>query len=292
MSQDGRPDLIYEKFPKGHYAIFTRNRPERLNSMGGNMTRLMNEAMQDFATDSNMSVGIITGVGRSYSSGADLRDAAEKGVRATEVERQFAAGEIDSVERGRLIAEIGPFVGSGGGLARYGRTQSSLADLNKPFIAAVNGIAVAGGCENAMDCDIRICTPESYFGLYEVKRGFMPGSGIYWAPRLMPMGEGLYMLLTGDNLTAQRAKEIGFVHEVVERDRLLPRAVEIAEMIGANAPLAIQGVKAMAQFWRQFGLGQQQQLAEWASKYINLSEDAKEGPRAFAEKRAPVWKGA
>ncbi|MSQ40099.1 MAG: hypothetical protein EXR55_00230 [Dehalococcoidia bacterium] len=290
MSQDGRPDLIYEKFPKGHYAIFTRNRPERLNAMGSEGGRLMNEAMQDFATDSNMSVGIITGVGRAFSAGGDLRETAEKNTKADDVERRFKAGEISTDERGRLLAEIGPI--TGGTLSRYGRTASNLADLNKPFIAAVNGIAVAGGCENAMDCDIRICTPEAYFGLYEIKRGFMPGSGIYWAPRLMPMGEGLYMLLTGDNLTAQRAKEIGFVHEVVERDRLLPRAIEIAEMIGANAPLAVQGVKAMAQFWRQFGLGQQQQLAEWASRYIGTSEDAKEGPRAFAEKRAPVWKGA
>ena len=292
MAEDGRPDLIYEKFPEGHYAIFTRNRPERLNSSGGDMSRLMNEALADFASDNNMSVGIITGVGRAYSAGADLKEAAEKGVRAKEVERRFAAGEIGSEERGRLLAEIGSFVGSGGGLARFGRTSSSLSDLNKPFIAAVNGIAVAGGCENAMDCDIRICTPEAYFGLSEVKRGFMPGSGIYWAPRLMPMGEGLYMLLTGDTLSAQRAYEIGFVQEVVPQERLVARAVEIAEMIGANAPLAIQGVKALGQFWRQFGLTQQQQLAEWASRYINTSEDATEGPRAFAEKRAPVWKGA
>ena len=290
MSEDGRPDLIYEKFPEGHYAIFTRNRPERLNAMGGEGGRLMNEALADFASDNNMFVGIITGVGRAYSAGADLKETAEKNARADEVERRFAAGEIDSEEQGRLLAEIGPI--TGGTLSRFGRTSASLADLNKPFIAAVNGIAVAGGCENAMDCDIRICTPEAYFGLYEVKRGFMPGSGIYWAPRLMPMGEGLYMLLTGGNLTAQRAYEIGFVQEVVPQERLVARAVEIAEMIGSNAPLAIQGVKALGQFWRQFGLGQQQQLAEWASRYIGTSEDAREGPRAFAEKRAPVWKGA
>ena len=292
MSQDGRPDFIYEKFPDKHYAVMTRNRPERLNAMGGEGARLQQEALQDFARDNNMFVGIITGVGRAFSSGADLKDAAERGARAAEVERRFAAGQIDTVERGRLIAEIGPFVGSTGGLTRWGRPQTSLADLNKPFIAAVNGIAVAGGCENAMDCDIRICTPDAYFGLYEVKRGFMPGSGIYWAPRLMPMGEGLYMLLTGDNLTAQRAYEIGFVHEIVPKERLVQRAVEIAEMIASNAPLAVQGVKAMGQFWRQFGLGQQQQLAEWASRFINASEDSKEGPKAFAEKRAPIWKGA
>ena len=73
MSQDGRPDFIYEKFPKGHYAIFTRNRPERLNAMGGNVGRLMNEALADFASDNNMFVGIITGAGRAFCSGADLR---------------------------------------------------------------------------------------------------------------------------------------------------------------------------------------------------------------------------
>jgi len=291
MSEDGRPDLVYEKFPDDHYAIFTRNRPERLNAMGGDIPRLYNEALQDFAQDKNMFVGIITAVGRSFSAGADLKEAAEKGVRAKEVNRAFEAGEINSEELGERLAAIGSFVGSGGGITRWGKTDNNLSMMNKPFIAAVNGIAVAGGCENAMDCDIRICTPDSYFGLSEVKRGFMPGSGIYWGPRLMPMGDAMYMLLTGDTLSAKRALEIGFVQEIVPQEQLVARAVEIAEMIGNNAPLAVEGVKALAQYWRQFGYTQQQQLNEWASRYIATSEDAAEGPRAFAEKRAPVWKG-
>lgn len=282
------PDLLYEKNHQGHFATFTMNRPERLNAMGGDLSHLMNEAIADFINDDEMRVGIITGAGRAFSAGADLKETADKNARAAEVEARFQRKEISSDERGRLLAEIGPITG---GTLSAARAAASLSDYRKPFIAAVNGLAVAGGCERAMDCDIRICTPNAYFGLYEVKRGFMPGSGIHHAPRLMPFGEAMLMLLTAGNLSAERAYQLGFVQEIVEPDRLLPRAIEIAETIGGNAPLAVQGVKAMGQFWRQFAMSQSRQLAVSLSTYIATSEDVLEGPRAFAEKRAPVWQG-
>ena len=98
----------------------------------------------------------------------------------------------------------------------------------------------------------------------------------------MPYGEAMYMMLTGDTLSAEEAHRLGFVHDVLEPEALMPRAVEIAEMIGANAPLAVQGTKAVAQFWRRYGLEESYRLnAAWGQRVLN-SEDAREGPRAFA----------
>ena len=167
----------------------------------------------------------------------------------------------------------------------------SLAACPKPIIAAVNGLAIGGGCERSMDCDIRIASTEAYFGLYEVQRGIMAGYAIHHGARVMPFGELSYLLYTAKPLSAQEANRIGFVHEVVEPDQLLPRAVEIAQDIGKYAPLAVQGSKAIAQFWRQFAIGQSQQFGVYVNKVAIDSEDAKEGPRAFAEKRAPRLEG-
>ena len=287
------PDLLYEKHPEGHYAIFTMNRPERLNALGGDMSELFSRAIVDFTSDDEMHVGIITGTGRAFSAGGDQKETAERNAQVMEVEARFERGEITNEEREQEIIKIKPLTGNPKyqHLVTTREGSISLSDNRKPFIAAVNGLAVAGGCERAMDCDIRICTPEAYFGLYEIKRGFMPGSGTHAAPRTMPFGEAMYMLLTADNLKAQDAYRIGFVHEVVEQERLIPRAVEIAEMIGANAPLAVQGSKAMAQFYRKLMMRESQQLQDWISSVVYSSEDVIEGPRAFAEKRPPVWKG-
>ena len=284
-------ELEYEKTTEGHYAVFTMNRPHRLNAFGGDMTKLFREALQDFANDVEMRVGIITGIGRAFSAGGDQKETAEKNAQLAEIEARYHGGEITRDERDQEIRILEPITGNPEYASLVPPPAPRLSDLNKPFIAAINGIAVAGGCERAMDCDIRICTPDAYFGLYEIKRGFMPGTGTHNAPRLMPMGEAMYMLLTADNLTAENARRIGFVHEVVEQVRLLPRAIEIAAMIGANAPLAVEGVKTMAQFWRQFAMAQSELLQDWASRVVYASEDAVEGPRAFAEKRPPVWKG-
>ncbi|MSQ41092.1 MAG: enoyl-CoA hydratase [Dehalococcoidia bacterium] len=284
MSQDGRPDVIYEKFPKGHYAIFTMNRPERLNASGGDIPRLTDEALADFTADSNMYVGIITGVGRAFSAGMDLRDRADRDGQIAEANAKHQKGEITSEEKDKQVAAIT----LRGAFTR--KHPGTLSDNPKPFIAAVNGLAMGGGTERCCDCDIRIASRTSYFALSEVRRGIMPGSGIHWAPRLMPMGHAAMMLFAGQNMTAEEAWRIGFVQEVVEPDRLMPRAIEIAEQIGANAPLAVQGTKRMLQYWRQTGITGSYQLQQGINLLLNTTEDSKEGPRAFAEKREPVWK--
>ena len=256
------PDLIYEKFD--HYAILTMNRPERLNALGGDLRRLTTEAVADFEADPAMRVGILTGTGRAFSAGADLKEMNEQ--------NQSRDGQRDTM--GYNLEDSMPFSRS-----------------RKPFIAAINGLCIAGGLERALDCDIRIASTEAYFGLFEVKRGIMPGYAIHHLARMLPIGEALYIMLTADRIEPPDALRIGLVREVLEPDELIPRAVEIAEMIAANAPLAVEGTKFMAQQWRQLQIDESYRVGQWVSRAVLNSEDAKEGPQAFVEKRAPNWTG-
>jgi enoyl-CoA hydratase/carnithine racemase len=275
------PDLIYEKNPEGHYATFTMNRPERLNALGGQMGRDLDEALRDFNNDNSMFAGIVTGNGRAFCAGADLKEMTERNARVAEIRAKVESGEMTDEDARRELAPPG---GGGGGLGAFSTSP-------KPIIAAVNGLAIGGGCERSMDCDIRIASTEAYFGLYEVQRGIMAGFAVHHGARVMPFGELCYLLYSARPLSAQDAFRIGFVHEVVEPDDLLPKAIEIAQDIGRNAPLAVQGSKAIVQFWRQFAMTQSQQLGANVGRWVLNSEDSKEGPRAFAEKRAPNWLG-
>ena len=247
------PDLIYDK--RDHYAIFTYNRPERLNALGGELINQLTEAIEDFSNDPQMRVGIVTGSGRAFCAGGDLREMAE-----------------------------GTFKGQFGATYPY-------SGNSKPFIAAINGLAVGGGMETALDCDIRICSTESYFGLFEPKRGIMAGYATKHLARVIGLSAANYILLTADRIEPQQALEWGIVTEVLEPDRLIPRAIEIAEMIIENAPLSVEGTKAQIQEWRLAKVDEALRLGTWVSKVVHASEDSKEGPKAFAEKRDPVWQG-
>jgi enoyl-CoA hydratase/carnithine racemase len=259
------PDLLYEKHD--HYAIFTMNRPERLNALGGTMNQDLNAALDDFSADPEMRVGIVTGAGRAFSAGMDLKEAAERNARAESRASQAPAR-----------AGVSP------GAMPFSRNP-------KPFIAAINGICIAGGLERALDCDIRVCSTNAVFGLFEVKRGILAGYAIHHLARMIPFGEASYLLLTGDQVGPDYALRWGLVHEVLEPEQLMPRAVAIAEMIASNAPLSVEGTKAMAQLWRQLQVDESYRMGQWVSRTVLNSEDAKEGPRAFAEKRPAVWKG-
>ena len=278
------PDLIYEKNDAEHYAIFTMNRPDRLNAMGGSMNEEMQVALHDFNNDRNIWVGIVTGNGRAFSAGADLREMTDRNTQVAEVNEKFEKGEIDSDQRAKDLFRI-QGAQTGGPIAAL----FSFSRSPKPFIAAINGLAVGGGTERAIDCDIRIISTEAYMGLFEVKRGIMPGSGMHVLPRLIPFGEAMYVGLTGDRITPEMCLRMGLVHEVVEPDQLLPRAIEIAKLICENAPIAVQGVKAVANFWRNLVMDEQYQFSSWVNKQVGGSEDSKEGPKAFAERRAPQW---
>jgi len=257
------PDLIYEK--RDHYAVFTMNRPERLNALGGSMNQDLQAALDDFTVDPAMRCGIVTGAGRAFSAGADLKEMNER-----------------NQERG-AAPRAQPAFDPAGSL-RISRNP-------KPFIAAINGLCIAGGLERALECDIRIASSEAFFGLFEVKRGIMAGYAIHHLARMIPFGEAMYILLTGDRISAERALRSGLIQEVVEPDQVMPRAIAIAEMIAANAPLSVEGTKSVAHQWRQLQIDESYRFGSWVGRVVLNSEDAKEGPRAFAEKRAPNWQG-
>ena len=166
------------------------------------MINQLTEAIEDFSNDPQMRVGIVTGSGRAFCAGGDLREMAE-----------------------------GTFKGQFGATYPY-------SGNSKPFIAAINGLAVGGGMETALDCDIRICSSAAYFGLFEPKRGIMAGYATKHLARVIGLSAANYILLTADRIEPQQALEWGIVTEVLEPDRLIPRAIEIAEMIIENAPLS------------------------------------------------------
>ena len=145
--------------------------------------------------------------------------------------------------------------------------------------------------ETALDCDIRICSSAAYFGLFEPKRGIMAGYATKHLARVIGLSAANYILLTADRIEPQQALEWGIVTEVLEPDALIPRAIEIAEMIIENAPLSVEGTKAQIQEWRLAKVDEALRLGAWVSKVVHASEDSKEGPKAFAEKRDPVWQG-
>ncbi len=275
------PDVIYEKHPGDHYAVFTLNRPDRLNAIGGGVKEALDAARADFEADTEMRCGIVTGAGRAFCAGADLKEMAENNERRGKVQEDFKAGVISQAERDQALGVTFPT-----DLSFFSFSRSS-----KPFVAAVNGLAIGGGMEVSLDCDIRIASTEAYFGLYEVRRGIIAGYAVQHLPRLIPFGDAMYMLLTGDRISVEDALRGRLVHEVVEPERLLPRAVEIAKMIAGNAPLSIQGAKAMGSTWRLMGMEETKRVADWTMRYLGESDDAKEGPQAFAEKREPRWTG-
>jgi enoyl-CoA hydratase/carnithine racemase len=276
-------ELEYQKFPEKHYSILRLNRPDRLNALNRSLIRQLAEALEDFSSDVEMRVAILTGTGRAFSSGMDLKERAEMDAKVADIEARYQRREMSAEQRElERKAVLAPLPRSG---------PLSFSSCSKPFIAAINGFCLAGGMELGMDCDIRIAATEATFGLFEVKRGLIAPSAVQHLARVMPFGETMYLLVTGDTMKAEDAYRVGFVHEVVTPERLLPRAIEIADMISANAPLAVQASKAMAQFWRNFGMGESSRMLQWVQRVNSSTEDAKEGPRAFAEGRPPVWKG-
>ena len=248
------PDLLYEK--RERHAVFTYHRPDRLNAIGGRLLGELHEALEDFGADPAMRVGIVTGAGRAFSAGGDLREMAEGGFARTPHARTF------------------PF-----------------AAHPKPFVAAINGLAVGGGLETALDCDIRICSTEAWFGTFEPKRGILAGYATKHLARTIGLSAANYILLTADRIEPEQALRWGIVTEVVEPERLLPRAEEIAALITENAPLSVEGTKAQIQEWRLAKADEAQRLGRWVDRVVRRSADAAEGPRAFAEKRDPVWQG-
>jgi crotonobetainyl-CoA hydratase len=249
----------------GRVGVITLNRPDALNAANAALSLAVGEALEEIAADDELRVAVLTGTGRGFCAGMDLK--------------AFADGED--------VAAPGHPEWGFAGVARH--------PIAKPVIAAVNGVAVGGGCEIVLSCDLVVASRAARFGLPEVKRGlFAGGGGLLRLPRQIPRRVAMELILTGDLIDADRALALGLVNEVVAPEQLLPAALALADRIAVNAPLAVQTSKQVV--LESMAHGDDWGDDAWrvndaAIETIMTSADAAEGARAFAEKRAPVWTG-
>ena len=261
MAFSGSDVVLYEK--RDRKAYITLNRPEAMNAFNSALSQGLREAILDFRDDDDMLVAILTGAGgRAFSAGMDLKQRAQSD-RA-------------------------------GGTARTARTADNRwTELGvwKPVIAAIDGYCLAGGLEVSLQCDIRIATEQSKFGLPEPRRSLIAAYGLHNLSRMIPLGHALYIQLTGSHITAEKAECWGIIQEVVsDRNALMERVEEIADEIMQCAPLAVQAIKQIVMQGRNLPVEYSMKLAQPISQRLSKTEDRLEGPRAFAEKRKPVWK--
>lgn len=255
--------VTYEK--RGHVAIITLNRPERMNALGRALGAELREAEAEFVADDDVWIGIYTGAGeRAFCAGRDLKEAAEEEADANASDAPAANPPISRFER----------VG---------------ADHGKPTIAAINGAAYGGGLEKALTCDIRICSDNARMALAEVKVGLCPPGGSFNLPRLVGLSNAMWLLLSGEPVDASEALRMGLVTRVTSLPDLMPVAIEMAETIAANAPLAVRATRKLAHIGLEVPLDYGRRMGAMLIESVWSSEDAVEGARAFAEKRPPEW---
>lgn len=239
--------------------VVTIDRPEARNAVDAAVAAGVAAALDHLDATDDLRVGVLTGAGGTFCSGMDLK--------------AFLAGESPMVE--------------GRGLA--GLTQRA---PEKPLIAAVEGWALAGGFEIALACDLVVAAEDARFGVPEVTRGLVAAAGAALRlPDLLPLPIALELLLTGDPVDARRAAELGLVNRVVPTGLALEAALELAARIAANGPLAVAATRRIARASRDWSDAERWQRQEELTLPVFLSEDAQEGPRAFAEKRPPRWQG-
>ena len=258
MNADPAGDAVLTE-RRGRILIITLNRPDQRNAVNAAVAQGIATALKELDADPGLSVGVLTGAGKGFCAGMDLK--------------AFVAGERPYVE-GRGFAGI---------------TQRS---ADKPLIAAIEGFAVAGGLEIALACDLIVAARGARLGIPEVKRGLVAAGGaLLRLPRTVPRNAAMELALTGDPIEADRAHAIGLVNRLSEPGEALQVALGLAKTIAANGPLALAATKRImvesidwpdSEFFAR-----QSELIE----PVFDSEDAREGATAFAERRDPVWKG-
>jgi enoyl-CoA hydratase len=257
MSESKPQAVLTERRDK--VLVITINRPDQRNAVNAAVAAGIGHALDELDADDGLSIGVLTGAGKGFCAGMDLK-AFVTGERPWFEDRGFA-----------------------------GIAQRASA---KPLIAAVEGFAVAGGLEVALACDLIVAAKGARLGIPEVKRSLVAaGGGLLRLPRVLPRAVAMELALTGDPIQAERAHELGMVNRLAEPGQALDTALELAAEIAVNAPLALVGSKRILNEsldWPDSEFFERQQ--EISGPMFD-SEDAKEGSTAFAEKRAPVWKG-
>ena len=258
--------LLYEV--KDGIATLTLNRPDRLNALGGSLREDLHDAVTRSAADPEVRVMVITGAGKGFCSGGDVK----------------AMGEAKAGQRERpLIEKIAP---------GRDRTLLAMREAPQPIIAAVNGAAAGAGMNLALGCDIRIASTAARFTQAFVKRGLHPDwGGTYFLPRAIGTAKACEMIFTGDVIDAAEAERLGIVSRVVAPEELMPTAYELARRIAAGPPVAIRLAKRSIYANSELDLRAALQVETMAQNICFETEDATEGIRAFGEKRAPTFKG-
>ncbi|MDG2002211.1 MAG: enoyl-CoA hydratase-related protein [Novosphingobium sp.] len=254
--------LVLFEMVSDHVALVTLNRPEKRNAINGEIARDLGNIVVKTEDDPNIRAVILT----------------------SSEDRVFCAGaDLAAVSGGTGLSMETP-AGGFAGLAYANRT--------KPWIAAVEGLAVAGGCELCLACDMIIASENAGFGLPEVKRGLLAGAGgLHRLPNRIPPAIAYEMIATGDPVGAERAAQHGLVNSMVEPGRTVEAALALAARIICNAPLAVQHSLVAARTGAALPDGAGRMIANERMAMLRKTEDFKEGPRAFVEKRDPVWTG-
>ncbi len=247
---------------RGHVGVFTLDRPAAMNAINGDRSSQFEAHLARFEADDDLWVGVVcSSHPKVFCAGADLK----------------------SISRGDQIASP---KGGFAGFVAYPR--------RKPMIAAVDGYALAGGCEIVLACDMCVAGESARFGVPEVKRSLVAAAGgLFRLPQKLPRVVAMELLLTGDPIPAPRAYELGFVNRVVPKGEALAAAMELAGRITVNAPLAVYEAKASADAMMAAALADADafERSGFAMQYLSKTADFKEGPRAFIEKRKPKWTG-
>jgi enoyl-CoA hydratase len=265
-TEDTHPHCLVER--RGAVLIVTMNRPEARNALSGPMMAIMKDAWDTVDDDPEIKACILTGAGGTFCAGADLKamTTSHPGDRANDTAAGWDLSVIEPLLKGRR--------------------------LSKPLIAAVEGFAIAGGTEILQATDIRVAGASARFGVSEARWGLFPlGGSAVRLPRQIPYTVAADLLLTGRHVTAEEALRIGLIGHVVPDGEALTRALELAELIAANGPVAVQAI--LRTIRETEGMAENDAFAIEAKlgMAVFASADAKEGPRAFAEKRAPHFTG-
>ena len=259
----GYEDIIYDK-DEGTVLI-TLNRPDSLNALSARLAKELIQVADDIATDDAVRVLVITGNGRAFSAGADLKEA------MAQAEASLAAG----LAQGKPLPLF-----------------TSIAGIKKPVIAAINGLALGGGCELALACDLRIASTEAMFGFAEIKIGAIPaGGGTIRSPRLIGPANAKELLFFGDPISADEAQRIGLVNKVVAPESLLDEAKKWAKKLAVRPPLALKAAKSCVDVGMQMPLPAAIEFEAREAAILMKTEDSLEGTKSFIEKRRPEFKG-